>query len=108
MSEVSRDTSGRRTTLGPSDRAASTSARLVCDLLPGSETTADTGVVARGAGHGSAVLVVTRAAYPVASVHLRGCQSGLALGGRRQVAGLTAGVARGVTGPPGDARSALG
>ncbi len=69
MSEVSRETSGRRTTLGPSARAASTSARLVCDLLPGSETTAATGPVARGAGQGSAtvpvarVLVVTRAAY---------------------------------------------
>jgi hypothetical protein len=39
---------------------------LVWDLLPGSDTTAETGLVARGAGHGSAsrVLVVTREGYP--------------------------------------------
>ena len=51
---VSRERSARRTTDGPSARAASTSARLVRDLLPGSETTASTGPRARGAGHGFA------------------------------------------------------
>ncbi len=38
ISTVSRDRRARRTTLGPSARAAITSARLVSDLLPGSET----------------------------------------------------------------------
>ena len=42
---------GRR--LGPSDSAASTSARLVSDLVPGRGTTASTGPSAVGAGQGS-------------------------------------------------------
>ena len=40
ISRVSRERSARRTTDGPSASAASTSARLVWDLLPGSETVA--------------------------------------------------------------------
>ena len=59
MRRVSRDRSGRRTTLGPSAIAASTRARLVNDLLPGSEITLATGPVGRGAGQES----VTRAPY---------------------------------------------
>ncbi len=53
MSSVSRERSARRTTLGPSASAARTRARLVRDLLPGSETTASTGPAAVGAGQGS-------------------------------------------------------
>jgi hypothetical protein len=53
ISRESRDRSARRTTLGPSARAASTSARLVRLLLPGRVTVASTGLVARGAGQGS-------------------------------------------------------
>ena len=51
ISSVSRERSARRTTEGRSAIAASTSARLVSDLLPGRETTASTGCDARGAGH---------------------------------------------------------
>jgi len=43
--------SARRTTDGPSASAASTSARLVSDLEPGSSTRASTGARATGAGH---------------------------------------------------------
>ena len=50
---VSLDRSARRTTEGPSASEASSSARLVSDLLPGSETTASTGPVARGRGPAS-------------------------------------------------------
>ena len=53
ISDVSRDRRARRTTLGPSAIAASTRARFVRDLLPGSDTVASTGPRARGAGHGS-------------------------------------------------------
>ena len=59
ISSVSRDRRARRTTLGPSARAASTSARLVSDLLPGSDTSACTGPCAKGACHG---LLLTGAA----------------------------------------------
>ena len=55
ISSVSRDRSARRTTLGPSAIEASSSARLVSDLLPGSDTVAVTGPCARGAGQGSAM-----------------------------------------------------
>ena len=48
ISDVSRDRRARRTTLGPSASAAMTSARLVSDLLPGSETVTSTGPCARG------------------------------------------------------------
>ena len=54
MSSVSRERSGRRTTERPSASAASTSARFVTLLLPGSGTTASSGPAACGAGQGSA------------------------------------------------------
>ena len=60
ISTVSRDRRARRTTEGPSARAAITSARLVRDLLPGSETATSTGPRARGAGHGSTYVVTRR------------------------------------------------
>ena len=60
ISKVSRERSARRTTLGPSESAARTRARLVKDLLPGSETTASTGPLAVGAGQGSAMVSVFR------------------------------------------------
>jgi hypothetical protein len=53
MSSVSRERSGRRTTDRPSASAASTRARFVTLLLPGSGTTACSGPAARGAGQGS-------------------------------------------------------
>ena len=56
ISSVSRERSARRTTEGPSARAASTSARLVSDFEPGSATVARTGVRAYGAGQGSAAV----------------------------------------------------
>ena len=49
ISRVSRDRSARRTTEGPSASAASTRARLVSDLLPGSETVGVAPVRARAA-----------------------------------------------------------
>ena len=55
ISSVSRDRSARRTMPGPSASAASTSSRLVSDFEPGSETRAETGVRARGAGQSSTV-----------------------------------------------------
>ena len=51
ISSVSRERRARRTTEGPSDSAASTSARLVSDLEPGSSTRTSTGARANGAGH---------------------------------------------------------
>jgi len=48
MSRVSRARSGLATRLGPSARAASTSARLVMDFEPGSVTAARTGPSAGG------------------------------------------------------------
>ena len=53
ISEVSRLTSGSTSVLGERARAASTRARLVCDLDPGRRTVACTGAPAYGAGHGS-------------------------------------------------------
>ena len=53
ISEVSRLTSGSTRVLGERARAASTSARLVCDFDPGRRTVARTGASAYGAGHGS-------------------------------------------------------
>ncbi len=55
ISSVSRERRARRTTLGPSARAARTSARLVSDLLPGRDTSARTGPCAKGARHGPVV-----------------------------------------------------
>ena len=70
---VSRERSAWPMTEGPSASAARMSARLVSDLLPGSDTVRSTGVRARGAGQGSAVTesmgasdsggAVTRAGY---------------------------------------------
>src|SRR5689334_1507857 len=51
MSTESRDRSARRTTEGPSERAARTRARLVRDLEPGSRTVVVIGAAADGAGH---------------------------------------------------------
>src|SRR6185369_5109966 len=78
----SRERSARCTTDGPSASAASTRARLVSDLLPGSETSACTGPRACGPGLGSGLL--------------------------GQLPGLTAYVARRAAGPPGDPGPALG
>ena len=104
MSSVSRDRSARRTTLGPSDSAASTRARLVRDLLPGSETTASTGPAAVGAGQGSGGRRL-RSSCALASCGLpsrgRGEAPGLAAGvlggaaGRQATPGLAVGVAGG-------------
>ncbi len=52
---VSRLRSGFRSTETPSARAASSSARLVNDFEPGTETVAPTGPAALGAGHSSAM-----------------------------------------------------
>src|SRR5690606_21174710 len=54
---ASRPRSARRTTPGPSASAASTSARLVTDFEPGSETVAVTGVSACGAGQWTSDMV---------------------------------------------------
>ena len=62
---VSRERSAPRTSEGASAMEASTSARLVTDLLPGSDTSRSTGPVTAGAGHGSASrVVVTPEGYP--------------------------------------------
>ncbi len=52
MSRLSRARSAPDTVDGPSESAARTSARLVSDFEPGTATTASTGEVACGAGHG--------------------------------------------------------
>ncbi len=52
MSRLSLLRSGRRTVDGPSASAASSSARLVIDLEPGTSTTASIGVAVVGAGQG--------------------------------------------------------
>ena len=103
MSSVSRERSGRRTTLGPSAIAASTRARLVSDLLPGSETTRSTGSVGRGAGQ--------RLTHP--RTLSRSGQLGLgelrlAAGVLGDLLGLAAHVGGGAAGPPGQAGLALG
>ena len=111
ISVVSREPAARRTTEGPSASAASTSARLVSDLLPGSETTA----VHRRAGAGRRPGVGERCwsspAQPMrrASADLCCRQPGLAraaVAARRP--GLAADVLGRPAGPPGDARLALG
>jgi len=109
ISVVSRERSARRTTDGASAIAASTRARLVTDLLPGRDTSASTGPVTGGAGHGSASrVVVTGKGYPPESPQLSGRQLGLAPGGGPQVPRLAAYVACGPAGAPGDAGLALG
>lgn len=50
ISRVSRERSGRRSQPGSEESAASTSARLVTDLEPGTVTVASTAPLAEGAG----------------------------------------------------------
>src|SRR4051794_632909 len=108
ISSVSRERSARRTTDGPSERAASTSARLVSDFDPGSSTRTSTGPRATGAGHRS-----RRGAGRVSTPQrllaegLRG-ESSLELGLPGQTAGLAAGALHGVLGAPRDAGTAFG
>ena len=108
---VSRDRSGAAyDATAPSASAASTSARLVSDLLPGSDTTASTGrrgarrrpgVGEPGAGRSPAqrIRLLSRSWPLRAAPHDGRCG---------EVAGLAAGVAGGAAGPPGDAGLALG
>src|SRR6478736_56534 len=107
ISDVSRERSARLTTDGPSAIAASTSARLVSDLLPGSETTASTGWAARGAGQRSAGASVTTSSV-VGSVHAGGRESRLPPCVVGEAARLPAGVLGDPARPPRDAGLTLG
>ena len=71
--------------VGPSARAASTSARLVTDFEPGTRTVASTGPVAVGAAHRSVVRAVRHAVIIAAPVRT-GCPSGLTAAGRGRLA----------------------
>src|SRR6478735_2947097 len=106
ISEVSRERSARRTTDGPSETAARTRARLVSDLLPGSETTASTGWAARGAGQGSGTSLTPRTLS--ASADPGPGESRLAASVVGEALRLAAGVAHSVTGAPGHARLPVG
>src|SRR4051794_22594243 len=118
ISRVSRDRRAPRTTAGASASAPSTRARLVSDLLPGSDTSPCTGPRARGTGHGRLVdgALLTGAAYRGSVGRAgrdRSAEVGLGdprLGPRltRQHLGLAAYVLGRATGPPGDARTPFG
>ena len=95
---VSRERKAPRTTEGASAIAASTSARLVTDLLPGSDTSTSTGPVTGGAGHGSASrVVVTPEGYPP-GITAAGRPPAWPRGGRWPSGGRLLGVRRGPRG----------
>ena len=106
ISRVSRERSGRRTTLGPSAIAASTSARLVSDLLPGSDTTRSrpgraAGAPARGRDASPAHPCRGQVSWALASFASRRASLARCLASRR-ASGCRA------TGAPGEARAAVG
>ena len=111
ISRVSRERSARRTTDGPSAIAARTSARLVSDLLPGSETTASTGWAARGAGHGSGPVAARHPRQPSGAgdqpIRARASLASRRASWASRFASRRASVAT-RPGPPGDARLAVG
>src|SRR4051794_29126280 len=111
INSVSRERSAWRTTLGPFESAASTRARFVRDLEPGSRTAARTGPSAWGAGQGSAASFIgPERIRPADGSGLHALHRKLRLdgGALAQMLGLALRRRHCVAGPPGDAGLALG